>query len=66
MANVTLKVNGMSCGHCVNAVEGALKDIGAKGTVNLAQGTVDIQYEESNVTAADLKEAIEEQGYDVE
>ncbi len=66
MANVTLKVNGMSCGHCVNAVEGALKDIGAKGAVNLAQGTVDIQYEESNVTVADLKEVIEEQGYDVE
>jgi copper chaperone len=25
MQSVTLKVEGMSCDHCVNAIEGALK-----------------------------------------
>lgn len=28
MSNVTLKVEGMSCNHCVNSVEGALKKFG--------------------------------------
>ncbi|SDE48285.1 Heavy-metal-associated domain-containing protein [Paenibacillus sp. cl123] len=29
MTNGTLKVEGMSCGHCVNSIEGALRIIGA-------------------------------------
>jgi copper chaperone len=27
MQNVTLKITGMSCGHCVKSVEGALKKV---------------------------------------
>ena len=35
MKNITLKVEGMSCQHCVNSIEGALKEIGATGKVDL-------------------------------
>lgn len=65
MANVTLKVNGMSCGHCVNSVEGALKEIGAKGKVELSANTVEVDFDGNNLTLEAIKEAIEEQGYDV-
>jgi copper chaperone len=65
MQNVTLKVKGMSCGHCVNAVENALKQVGAKGSVDLANGLVTIEYDETKVTLDQLKQAIEDQGYDV-
>ncbi|XID94560.1 cation transporter [Paenibacillaceae bacterium WGS1546] len=65
MKNITLNVKGMSCGHCVNSVEGALKVIGASGKVNLADGTVAVAYDESKLTLEAIKEAIEEQGYDV-
>jgi len=65
MQKVTLKVEGMSCGHCVNAVENALKQAGAKGSVDLANGTVTIEFDESKVTLEQLKQAIEDQGYDV-
>ena len=65
MQKVTLKVEGMSCGHCVNAVENALKNAGAKGSVDLANGTVTIEYDENNVSLDQLKQAIEDQGYDV-
>ena len=65
MQKVTLKVEGMSCGHCVNAVENALKNAGAKGTVDLANGMVTIEYDENNVSLDKLKQAIEDQGYDV-
>ncbi|OXS54934.1 copper resistance protein CopZ [Cohnella sp. CIP 111063] len=65
MKNVTLKVEGMSCGHCVNSIEGALKTIGASGKVDLSGGTVVVAYDESQLTLSAIKEAIEEQGYDV-
>lgn len=65
MANTTLQVKGMSCGHCVNSVEKALTGIGASGSVDLAGGKVAVQYDESKVTLEAIKEAIEEQGYDV-
>ncbi|GIP37378.1 copper chaperone CopZ [Paenibacillus sp. J31TS4] len=65
MQNETLTVKGMSCGHCVRAIEGALEEIGANGKVDLASGTVAVSYEEGKVSLAKVKEAIEEQGYDV-
>jgi len=65
MTNVTLKVQGMSCGHCVNSIEKALKEIGAQGKVDLEGGTVAVQFEEGKLTLASVKEAIEEQGYEI-
>ncbi|RXT15338.1 copper chaperone CopZ [Ammoniphilus sp. CFH 90114] len=65
MTNVTLKVEGMSCGHCVTAVEGALKELGAQGKVDLSAKSVEVQYDESKVSLETIKEAIEDQGYDV-
>ncbi|MUT65195.1 copper ion binding protein [Paenibacillus sp. NEAU-GSW1] len=65
MTTTTLKVQGMSCGHCVNSVEGALKQIGASGKVDLGAGSVTVNFEESKVSLAAIKEAIEDQGYDV-
>lgn len=35
MKSMTLNVQGMSCQHCVNSIEGALKEIGVSGKVNL-------------------------------
>jgi len=65
MQNVKLQVEGMSCQHCVMSIEGALKELGAEGKVNLAEKSVDVQYDESKLSLAVIKEAIEEQGYDV-
>ncbi|WP_246120359.1 copper chaperone CopZ [Cohnella terricola] len=65
MQNLTLNVNGMSCQHCVNSIEGALKQIGADAKVNLQSGTVDVSYDESRLTIDRIKETIEDQGYDV-
>lgn len=65
MANVTLEVQGMSCQHCVNAVEEALHGIGAEGKVDLSAGTVNVTYDEGRVTLDAIKNAIEDQGYDV-
>lgn len=65
MQNVILKVEGMSCGHCVNSVEGAVKNLGATAKVDLASNTVTIEFDESKISLDAIKVAIEEQGYDI-
>jgi len=65
MTQITLQVSGMSCQHCVQSIENALKRIGAQGRVDLQGHSVTVEYDESAVSLAAVKEAIESQGYDV-
>lgn len=65
MANITLNVQGMSCGHCVNSVEGAVKNLGATAKVDLSNHSVTLDYDEAKVSLDAIKEAIEDQGYEV-
>ena len=63
----TLDVKGMSCGHCKSAVTHALKELNGVSavSVDLKTGKVDVDYDESKVPLSKMKEAIEDQGYDV-
>lgn len=65
MTNTQLKVEGMSCGHCVSAIEKALDGLGAAGKVDLAGKRVEVSYDEAKVSLESIKAAIEDQGYDV-
>jgi copper chaperone len=65
MKQCTLQVNGMSCQHCVNSIEKALKEIGASGQVDLKAKSVAVEYDDSKLSLETVKEAIKEQGYDV-
>ncbi|KFZ43506.1 copper chaperone [Anoxybacillus flavithermus] len=64
---ITLQVQGMTCGHCKAAVTNALQALDgvSRVEVHLQEGTVDVDYDEIKVSVEKLKEAIEEQGYDV-
>lgn len=68
MQNITLNVQGMSCGHCVKAIEGSVGELEGVNQVNvkLDVALVDVSFDETQVTPAVIKETIEEQGYDVE
>ncbi len=66
MQNEILKVEGMSCGHCVAAIEKALKQVGVnKVNVDLQNKSVQVEFDNSKITTDAIKEAIEDQGYDV-
>lgn len=65
MQSITLNVKGMSCGHCVNSIEGAVKNLGASAKVELTSNSVTVNYDESKVSLEAIKAAIEDQGYDV-
>lgn len=61
-----LNVEGMSCQHCVNAINNAVGELEgvASVDVSLEGKTVTVEHDEK-VTEAQIKEAIEDQGYDV-
>ncbi|MFE4712879.1 MULTISPECIES: copper chaperone CopZ [unclassified Paenibacillus] len=65
MSNAVLNVEGMSCGHCVNSVEKAVSSLGASAKVDLPAKTVAVEFDENKVSLSAIKEAIEDQGYDV-
>jgi len=67
VATTVLHVEGMSCDHCVKAVTKAVTALsGVSGVqVNLQGKTVTVEHDPAGATFAQLKEAIEDQGYDV-
>lgn len=67
MANKTIKVEGMTCGHCKSSVEGALNKLEGVNSaeVSLEDNQVTVEYQEDKVDDTEMSDAIEEQGYDV-
>ena len=66
MTQTIVKVEGMSCQHCVKAVEGAAMSVkgvaGAKA--DLKSGAVTVEHDGTAEIGA-IRGAIEDQGYDV-
>ncbi|HOO26233.1 MAG TPA: copper chaperone CopZ [Clostridiales bacterium] len=67
MEKTVIKVEGMSCGHCVKAVEGALNELDGvlSAKVDLEAANVTVEYDSAKLGLDAMKEAIEDQGYDV-
>ncbi|MGD6815972.1 copper chaperone CopZ [Metabacillus sp. 113a] len=65
--NTTLTVDGMSCEHCVKAVEGSVGELAGVESVkvSLQQGKVEVRFQPEKVTLEKIKETIDDQGYDV-
>jgi copper chaperone len=65
MQTVELKIEGMSCGHCVMAVKKELNKLENVKVEDVQIGSAKVQYEESSVKERVLEKAIEEAGYKV-
>jgi copper chaperone len=63
----TLKVEGMSCEHCVKAVNNALGGIAGITdiAVSLKEKTASFNYDPALASLEAIKEAITDEGYDV-
>lgn len=62
-----LNVEGMSCSHCENSVKkavGALDGV-SNVTVDLKTKKVSVEFDADKVNVEAIKDAIEDQGYDV-
>lgn len=66
MTTTTVTVQGMTCGHCVEAVRSEVAKIeGVTGVeVDLDSGRVDIDSDRP-VAEADLRAAVDEAGYEL-
>ncbi|WP_077303216.1 copper chaperone CopZ [Virgibacillus pantothenticus] len=67
MQQVTLNVEGMSCGSCVNKVEGNVGKLNGVESVKvqLSEGKVDVAFNESTIDLGEIKGAIKDTGYEV-
>jgi copper chaperone len=65
MANIKLRVTGMTCGHCQAKVERALKGTAGvySAIVDLRLGEAEIDFEDDAATAGQLVAAVEKAGY---
>lgn len=62
-----LKVEGMSCGHCVKAVEENVGELVGVSAVkaSLDNNEVSVEFDPEKTTLDQIKEIIEDQGYDI-
>jgi len=65
MANVKLKITGMTCGHCLAKVEKALKGVTGVYTavVDLPEGEAEVDFNDDQVTTTTLIGAVQKAGY---
>ena len=65
MQTVTIGINGMSCGHCVTAVEKALASLPGVMIESVKIGSATVAFDPAVTTRAALESAIDAAGYDV-
>ena len=61
----TLTITGMSCGHCVRAVQTALESVNGVDVEDVRVGEARVRYDDEAVDPAALARAIEEEGFAV-
>lgn len=66
MEQITIGIEGMSCGHCVAAVKAALEALTGvtSALVSLEDKAATVTYDPAGVTPGQMKAAIEDQGFD--
>ena len=63
MRQLSLHITGMSCGHCLHAVQRAVPSLEAGRLDSLHMGRAELEYDESTVDPAAIEALIEEAGY---
>lgn len=66
MERITLKVEGMSCGHCVQAVRKAITEVEGATLEQLAVGSATVSFDPSRTTVGALIDAVADAGYDAQ
>jgi copper chaperone len=67
MSKATLKVQGMTCNHCVMRVQKALKGVAgvSDAQVDLSKAEAAVTFDDSKVTVDKLASAVVDAGYKV-
>lgn len=65
MQHATFEITGMSCGHCVKAVDKALTSLEGVQVEQVAVGSAAVAFDPASVSAQQIVDAIEDAGYQV-
>lgn len=63
MKPLHLKIEGMTCEHCVRAVDGRLRRTDGVEVGTVSVGSADLAYDPAKVSLHDIEEAIADEGY---
>lgn len=64
MEKATLKVDGMSCGHCVKAVQQAIAGVEGAKIEQLAIGSATVSFDPAKTNIGALIDAVADAGYE--
>lgn len=65
MEQLSLQIDGMSCGHCISRVQKALARLDGVHVDRVDIGTARISYDPDKVSLQRIREAVEDAGYEV-
>ncbi len=65
MQKATFEISGMSCGHCVKAVDKALQQLDGVTIEHVAIGSATVSYDEKQTDAGSIAQVIDDAGYQV-
>ena len=63
MESLHLTIEGMTCSHCVRAVEGRLRKTGGVEVQDVQVGSADVRYDPARTSVDEIAEAIADEGY---
>lgn len=63
MSKLTFEITGMTCGHCVAAVDRTLKGLEGVSTRAVKIGSAEVEFDDSRVSAGQIAQAIADEGY---
>lgn len=65
MQQLALEIGGMSCGHCVKAVNTTLAGIDGVTIEQVAIGSATLSFDPARTSAEQIAQAIKDEGYQV-
>jgi copper chaperone len=63
MKTIALHIEGMSCGHCLNAVNQAIAGVPSARPISVRVGRADVEYDELTTSPESIADAVRSAGY---
>ena len=63
MENLTLHIEGMSCGHCLNAVSSALAGLDGVDVDSVRIGRAEVRFDPTRIDPSRIAAAVSAEGY---
>jgi len=65
MKQITIRIDGMSCQHCVMRVKRALEGLAGISDLSVEVGSAQVTFDESKIQQSDVENAVIKAGYKI-